>query len=64
MVLESGRLVGVDEEALLRRVEPISKKMHHLYGRVLKKPDRSQRIIRDLYRKSFLAKGLGSHRVL
>jgi 5-methylthioadenosine/S-adenosylhomocysteine deaminase len=63
VVVESGRLVGVDEEALIRKVEPISKKMHRLYGRVLKKPDRSQRIIRDLYRKSFLAKGLASHRV-
>lgn len=63
VVLESGRLIGVDEEALIRRVEPISKKMHRLYGLVLKKPDRSQRTIRDLYRKSFLAKGLASHRV-
>ena len=63
VVLESGRLIGVDEEALIRRVEPISKKMHRLYGLVQKKPDRSQRVIRDLYRKSFLAKGLASHRV-
>lgn len=63
VVLESGRLVGVDEETLIRRVEPISKKMHRLYGLVLKKPDRSQRIIADLYRKSFLSKGLASHRV-
>jgi cytosine/adenosine deaminase-related metal-dependent hydrolase len=62
VVLESGRLVGVDEEALIRRVEPISKKMHQLYGRVLKEPDRSQRMIQDLYRKSFLAKGLPSKR--
>ena len=61
VVLESGRLIGVDEEALIRRVEPISKKMHRLYGLVQKKPDRSQRVIRDLYRKSFLAKGLASH---
>lgn len=64
VVVESGRLVSVDEEALIRRVEPISKKMRRLYGRVLKKPDRSQRVVRDLYRKSFLAKGLASHRVL
>ena len=64
VVLESGRLIGVDEEALIRRVEPISKKMHRLYGLVLKKPDRSQRTIRDLYRESFLAKGLASQRVL
>ena len=47
VVLEGGRLVGVDEETLIRRVEPISKKMHRLYGLVKKKPDRSQRIIRE-----------------
>lgn len=64
VVLEGGRLSGVDEETLIRRVEPISKKMHRLYGLVLKKPDRSQRTIRDLYRESFLAKGLASQRVL
>jgi 5-methylthioadenosine/S-adenosylhomocysteine deaminase len=63
VVVESGRLIGVDEKALIRRVEPISKKMHRLYGLVQKKPDRSQRVIRDLYRKSFLAKGLNSHRL-
>ena len=37
VVLESGRLIGVDEEALIRRVEPISKKMHRLYGLRAKK---------------------------
>jgi cytosine/adenosine deaminase-related metal-dependent hydrolase len=63
VVLESGRLVGVDEEALIRRLEPISKKMHRLYGRVLKQPDRSQQTIYDLYRKSFLANGPASRRV-
>lgn len=58
LVLEGGRLIGVDEETLIRRVEPLSKKMHRLYGLVKKKPDRSQRTIRDLYKKSFMAKGL------
>ena len=58
VVLEGGRLIGVDEETLIRRVEPLSKKMHRLYGLVKKKPDRSQRTIRDLYKKSFMAKGL------
>jgi 5-methylthioadenosine/S-adenosylhomocysteine deaminase len=61
VVLEGGRLIGVEEESLIRRVEPISKKMHRLYGLVKKKPDRSQRTIRDLYRKSFIAKGMASH---
>ncbi len=58
VVLEGGRLIGVDEETLIRRVEPLSKKMHRLYGLVKKKPDRSERTIRDLYKKSFMAKGL------
>jgi 5-methylthioadenosine/S-adenosylhomocysteine deaminase len=62
IVLERGRLIGVDEEALIRRVEPISKKMHRLYGLVKKKPDRSQRTARDLYRKFFTAKGSASRR--
>ena len=60
LVLKGGRLIGVDEEALIRRVEPISKKMHRFYGLVKKKPDRSQRTTRDLYKKSFMAKGLPS----
>jgi 5-methylthioadenosine/S-adenosylhomocysteine deaminase len=58
VVLEGGRLIGVDEETLIRRVEPLSKNMHRLYGLVKKKPDRSQRTIRDLYKKSFMVKGL------
>jgi len=58
VVVEGGRLSGVDEEALIRRVEPISKKMHRLYGRIKNKPDRSHRTIRELYKKSFAAKGL------
>jgi 5-methylthioadenosine/S-adenosylhomocysteine deaminase len=58
IVVEGGRLTGVDEEALIRSIEPISKKMHRDYLRIKKKPDRSERIIRDLYRKSFMAKGL------
>lgn len=62
IVLEHGRLIGVDEQALIRRVEPISKKMHRLYGLVKKKPDHSQRTARDLYRKSFTAKGSASRR--
>jgi cytosine/adenosine deaminase-related metal-dependent hydrolase len=58
VVVEGGRLAGVDEESLIRRVEPISKKMHRLYGRIKKKPDRSRQTTSDLYKKSFLAKGL------
>jgi len=59
IVVEGGRLANVDEESLIRKVEPISKKMYRLYGRIKKKPD-PQRITRDLYKKSFIAKGLPS----
>ena len=58
VVLAQGRLIGVDEKALLRRVEPISRKMHRLYARVRKKPDPWQRTIHELYKKSFMAKTL------
>jgi 5-methylthioadenosine/S-adenosylhomocysteine deaminase len=58
VVVEGGRLVGVDEESLIRRVEPISRKMFRLYNRVKKTPDRSQQTTRELYKKSFMAKGL------
>ncbi len=64
VVLESGRLVGVDEEALVQRIEPTSKRMHRLYGLVAKKPDRSRRTTRDLYKKSFKAKGIVSRLLL
>jgi 5-methylthioadenosine/S-adenosylhomocysteine deaminase len=58
IVVEGGRLTGIDEGALIRRVEPISKRMFRLYGRVKTKPDRSQQTTRELYKKSFMAKGL------
>jgi 5-methylthioadenosine/S-adenosylhomocysteine deaminase len=58
VVVEGGRLTGVDEESLIRRVEPISRKMHRLYRLVKKKPDPSQQTTRDLYKKSFMAKEL------
>jgi 5-methylthioadenosine/S-adenosylhomocysteine deaminase len=58
VVVEGGRLVGVDEESLIQRVEPISRKMFRLYNRVKKTPDRSQQTTRELYKKSFKAKGL------
>jgi 5-methylthioadenosine/S-adenosylhomocysteine deaminase len=56
VVVEGGRLIGVDEESLIRRVEPISRKMYRLYGLIKKKPDRSRRTIGELYQKSFKAK--------
>lgn len=58
VVVEGGRLTVVDEESLIRKVEPISKKMYRLYNRLKKTPDRSQQTTRELYKKSFMAKGL------
>jgi 5-methylthioadenosine/S-adenosylhomocysteine deaminase len=64
IVVESGRLTGVDEKALIRRVEPISKKMYRLYTRIKKKPDRSRQTAHELYKKSFRAKGLPARLLL
>jgi len=58
IVVESGSLTGVDEASLIRSVEPISKKMFSLYSRMKKRPDPSREVTRDLYKKSFRAKGL------
>jgi 5-methylthioadenosine/S-adenosylhomocysteine deaminase len=58
VVVQSGRLTGVNEESLIRRVEPISKKMFSLYNGMRKRPDPSMRVTRNLYKKAFRAKGL------
>jgi 5-methylthioadenosine/S-adenosylhomocysteine deaminase len=58
VVVEGGRLTGVDEESLIHRIEPISKKMYRLYSKIKKKSDRSQQVAREQYKKSFRAKGL------
>ena len=58
IVVEGGRLTRIDEESLIRRVEPISRKMYRLYGCVKRKPDPSQQTTHALYKKSFMAKGL------
>ena len=58
VVVEGGGFTHVDENSLIRRVEPISRKMHRLYSRIKKVPDRSQKITRELYKKALAAKGL------
>jgi cytosine/adenosine deaminase-related metal-dependent hydrolase len=58
IVVEGGRLTLVDEENLVRRVEPISRKMHRLYSRIKKVPDRTQTITHELYKQALAAKGL------
>jgi cytosine/adenosine deaminase-related metal-dependent hydrolase len=58
IVLEGGRLTRIDENSLLRRIEPISAKMRRLYARIKSKPDRSRLQIDEMYRRSFDGKGL------
>ena len=58
IVVDGGRLTGVDENSLIRRVEPISRKMHRLYSRIKRVPDRSQKTIHELYKKALAEKGL------
>jgi len=58
IVLEHGDLVGVNEAEMLRQIEPLSRKMQRLYKRVKEKPDASQRMVFELYKKSFMAKEL------
>ena len=64
IVVEGGRLTGVDEKALIRRVEPISKRMYRLYTRIKKKSDLSRQTAYELYKKSFRAKGLPARLLL
>jgi cytosine/adenosine deaminase-related metal-dependent hydrolase len=51
VVLRGGRLVGVDEDALIRRVEPIGRRMYSLYRLGRNKPDPSQRTAAFLYKR-------------
>jgi hypothetical protein len=39
-------------------VEPISRKMHRLYSRIKRVPDRSQKTTHELYKKALAEKGL------
>jgi cytosine/adenosine deaminase-related metal-dependent hydrolase len=51
VVLQGGRLVRVDEDALIRRVEPIGRKMYRLYRRGKNRPDPAERMTRLLYQR-------------
>jgi cytosine/adenosine deaminase-related metal-dependent hydrolase len=56
MVLESGRLTGVDENSLARRIDPIGKRMHRLYRLIKKETGRSEPAALGLYRKALKAR--------
>jgi cytosine/adenosine deaminase-related metal-dependent hydrolase len=54
IVVRGGRLTRVREDMLMRRVEPISKKMRKLYGAIVKsEPRNAQSAVQNLYRKAF-----------
>lgn len=49
-----GRLTRVREEKVIRKVEPISKRMRRLYGMIARnRPDSAESVIRKLYRRAF-----------
>jgi cytosine/adenosine deaminase-related metal-dependent hydrolase len=52
IVLEGGRLVGVDEDSLTRRVDAIGNRMHRLYRSIQKKSGGSEVPTRALYDKA------------
>ncbi len=54
IVVRGGRLTRLREEMLMRRVEPISKKMRKLYGAIVKREAQSAELaVRRLYRNAF-----------
>ncbi len=54
IVVRGGRLTRVREEKVIRKVEPISKRMRRLYGMIARnRPDSAESVIRKLYRRVF-----------
>jgi hypothetical protein len=54
IVVKGGRLTRLREETLMRRVEPISKKMRKLYSTILKSETPSaESAVKRLYRDAF-----------
>jgi 5-methylthioadenosine/S-adenosylhomocysteine deaminase len=54
IVVRGGRLSRLHEKMLMRRVEPISKKMRKIYGAILKSEARSGEVaVQKLYRQAF-----------
>jgi cytosine/adenosine deaminase-related metal-dependent hydrolase len=58
IVVQSGRLTRIDEDALVKRAEPISRRMYRLFRRLEKIKDPTRKIALGLYRKAMTAKGL------
>ena len=54
IVVRGGRLTRLREEKVIRKVEPISKRMRRLYGMIARnRPDSAESVIRKLYRRAF-----------
>lgn len=64
IVVKDGRPTRVKEKALARKVQPVSQRMHRIYGLILKDgPGEAEVALRSLYRQVFSKKSR-SHRVL
>ena len=56
IVVKGGRLISVREEEVMRKVQPISKKMHRHYQAIVKQePPRGESTVQELYRRIFNA---------
>ncbi|MBI4525624.1 MAG: amidohydrolase [Deltaproteobacteria bacterium] len=53
VVVEEGRLTKVDEDTLVERVKPISKRMKQFYNQLQRRSDPAERTVRRLYQKAF-----------
>ncbi len=54
IVVKGGRLITVRKEAVMRNVEPISKRMRRYYRGILKTGPQSRKLaVRNLYRSLF-----------
>lgn len=59
VVVRNGRLTFVDEEALVREVEPVSAKMYRIYSRSHKPADKADLAVQRLYRRALQAERPG-----
>ncbi len=53
IVVQDGRLTKVDENTLVHRVEPISKRMKQFYSQLQRRSDPAEPTLRRLYQKAF-----------
>jgi 5-methylthioadenosine/S-adenosylhomocysteine deaminase len=59
VVVRNGRLMSVDEKALVREVEPVSSKMYRIYRRSHKLAEKADLPVQRLYRRALQAERSG-----